>query len=404
MRPMSAFARFVAGRTAGVLARQLVGVTVSWEVYARTRSAWALGLIGLVQVVPVMLLAVPAGVLVDRWGRRASALLAQGVAGLAMLALAMASWLSLPLEASFAALFVLGAAVALLSPASSALLPQLVERAQLARANAIGSTCAELASVLGPALGGALIALSGGPVLSYGVAVVGALAFWLALLSVRPKPVPALAATPGAWSSGVRYVFRSKFLFPAMVLDMFAVLFAGVTALLPVFADDVLKVGPAGLGWLRAAPSLGAFLMALVATRLPPWQHSGRVLLTVVALFGVITVAFGLSTSFPLSLGLLFLAGAVDNVSVVIRITLEQMATPDALRGRVSAVHYIFIGISNELGELESGVAAGLLGTVPAVVLGGLATLGVVALVAFAFPSLRNLGPLTTVRPDDVPA
>jgi hypothetical protein len=136
----------------------------------------------------------------------------------------------------------------------------------------------------------------------------------------------------------------------------------------------------------------------------PPWQRSGRVLLTVVALFGVITVAFGLSTSFPLSLLLLFLAGAVDNVSVVIRITLEQMATPNALRGRVSAVHYIFIGISNGLGELESGVAAGLLGTVPAVVLGGLATLGVVALVAFAFPSLRNLGSLTTVRPDDVPA
>ncbi|HZJ65436.1 MAG TPA: MFS transporter, partial [Kofleriaceae bacterium] len=201
------------------------------------------------------------------------------------------------------------------------------------------------------------------------------------------------------WRVGLRYIFRSPLLLPAMTLDMFAVLFAGVTALLPAVASDVLHVDALGYGMLRAAQSAGAVAMALIGGRLPAWRRPGRVLLVVVVLFGLATVGFGLSTSFWLSLVLLFACGALDNISVVIRLTLEQLVVPDAIRGRVSAVHFVFIGLSNELGAAESGVAAHLLGTVPAIVAGGALAVIVVGVVALRWRELARMPPLAELHP-----
>jgi hypothetical protein len=201
--------------------------------------------------------------------------------------------------------------------------------------------------------------------------------------------------------AGLRFVFATDLLLSAITLDLFAVLLGGATALLPVFARDVLHVGARGLGWLRAAPSLGALSMAVVTTQLPPWRHAGRALLFAVAGFGVATLGFGLSRSFALSMIFLAATGLFDNVSVVIRLTLEQVVTPDRLRGRVSSVHYVFIGLSNEMGEFESGATAALLGPLGSVVLGGVGTLAVVALVAWRWPALRKLGALADLRAVD---
>jgi predicted MFS family arabinose efflux permease len=201
------------------------------------------------------------------------------------------------------------------------------------------------------------------------------------------------------WRVGLRFIFRSPLLLPALTLDMFAVLFAGVTALLPAVAHDILHVDPAGYGMLRAAQSVGAVTMAVIGGRIRAWRRPGRVLLIVVALFGLATVGFGLSTSFPLSLALLVLCGALDNISVVIRLTLEQMVVPDVIRGRVSAVHYVFIGMSNELGAAESGLAAYLVGTVPAIVAGGALAVVVVGVVALRWRELARMPPLAELQP-----
>lgn len=396
------FRRFLLGRVLGVLGRQIVSITIGWEIYERTGSTWALGLVGLVQVLPVVLLSIPAGIIVDRHDRRRVASLAQlGYVAMAA-SLAALSYVQAPLWMVYLTLLGTGAVQAFSAPASSSLLPRLVPPEVFAQANSWSSTVFNLAAIAGPALGGFLIALTGGAVVPYACGVVGAAVFSVVLLGLPLRPAPPEAPRPGDdkdWRAGLRFVFGSKLLLPALTLDMFSVLFAGVTALLPVFAKDILQVGPSGLGWLRAAPSLGAFLMALVSTRLPPWQRPGRVLLWVVAGFGVVILAFGMSRSFALSLGLLFVSGALDNISVVIRITLEQMVTPDHMRGRVSAIHYVFIGLSNELGEFESGVAASLLGPVGAVLFGGAATLAVVAAVALLSPSLLRLGPLSHLKP-----
>jgi predicted MFS family arabinose efflux permease len=217
----------------------------------------------------------------------------------------------------------------------------------------------------------------------------------------RPRAVASVSSARQDWRVGLRYIFRSPLLLSAMTLDMFAVLFAGVTALLPAVASDVLHVDALGYGMLRAAQSAGAVTMALLGGRLPAWRRPGRVLLIVVALFGLATVGFGLSTSFWLSLVLLFLCGALDNISVVIRLTLEQLVVPDAIRGRVSAVHFVFIGMSNELGATESGVAAHLLGTVPAIVAGGALAVVVVGVVALRWGELARMPPLAELQPPE---
>jgi MFS family permease len=378
---------------------------VAWEIYDRTGSAFLVGLVGLVQVVPVVGLALVIGPLVDRSDRRTLLRAAQLLLGAVGLLLAAGSQLQLPLGAMYGALLLFGVGTALNAPSSSALVPQLVPRASLARANALLSTVFQTAAVLGPVAAGQLIALRGAPTSVYLIEATGCLAFAL-LLSTLPSASapPAAPATAHGRLEGLRFILASPLLLPALTLDLFAVLLGGTTALLPVFAKELLAVGPRELGWLQAAPAVGAAVMALAQTRLAPWQRPGRVLLTVVAGFGLATIGFGLSRSLALSIALLALAGLLDNISAVLRSTLEQVVTPDALRGRVSSIHYVFIGLSNELGAFESGVAAALLGPVGAVLFGGVGTLAVVALIATRAPALLQLGPLDAIRPQPPPS
>ncbi len=298
-------------------------------------------------------------------------------------------------------LAVVGAARAFAMPAAATILPRLLTPAEFANANAWTSTTFQLAAVTGPALAGGLIAWSGTATLALGVAAAGQLLF-VSQLARLPEVHPLPGAVTRGWDGvfeGFRFVRASPIYLAAITLDLFAVLFGGATALLPIFAKDVLQVGPSGLGWLRAAPAVGATLMALVQTRLAPWQQPGRVLLAAVTGFGVATIGLGLSRSFSLSLACLFAAGACDSVSVVIRLTLEQVITPDALRGRVSAIKSVFVGFSNEFGAFESGATAALFGPVASVVGGGLGVLLVVAGIGRAWPRLWRLGPLHTLMP-----
>ncbi len=395
----SLLGRFIAARALLVTARELLNVAVGWELWQRTRSPLALGLVGLAQVIPVAALFAPAGVLVDRFDRKRLAGASAALAGLGSLGLMAASATSAHTVLYYALLVVLGAATAVHAPAASALLPGLVPRDRLARANALGSSAFQLAAIGGPALAGGILAVSS-PAACYAAAAAAAAASAVAYLSLPSRRAVAVARQAGEWLSGLRFLLRSRRLLPAIVLDMLAVLFAGVTALLPIFAQDVLRAGPVALGIMRAAPSAGAVVAALVGRRLRPWRRPGRVLLGVVVAFGAATVAFGLSRSLGLSVALLALGGALDNVSVIIRLTLEQMLVPDGMRGRVSAVHYVFIGVSNELGELESGLAAAWLGAIGAVVAGGAVAIVVACVVAWRAPALRELPPLATLGPE----
>jgi MFS family permease len=390
-------------RALNTLGRQILSVAVGWELYELTDSPLTLGIVGLVQVLPVVALFLPAGYLVDHRDRRALTTLAAAITGLVGLGLAVASWFGAPILTFYALLLVLGCATALHSPAAAAYIPTILPREALVRANAIISSMFELSAILGPAIAGMML-WKLAPAAVY--AVVGATGLASAILyrTLPPgRPTEALAATAARrdWRVGLRFIFSSRLLLPALTLDLFAVLFAGAIALLPVIAKDILHVGPLGLGLLRAAPSVGAIAMALIATRLPPWKRPGRVLLIVVALFGAVTIGFGLSRSFTLSVLLLALSGALDNISVVIRISLEQLVVPDAIRGRVSAVHSVFIGMSNELGELESGVAATLIGTAPAIVVGGAVAIAVVGIVAVVWPEIVRMPPLAELKPEE---
>lgn len=389
-------------RSLNTLGRQILSVAVGWDLYERTGSPLTLGLVGLVQVVPVLALFIPTGYLVDTRDRRALTTAATLGTGLAGLGLAVASAEGAPVPVYYALLLLLGCSTALHSPAASAYLPSILPRGALARANAVVASMYEAAAIVGPAAAGLLLAAVS-PAWVYALTAATGLASAV-LYRTLPSPPRSAGATSSSarrdWRVGLRFIFGSPLLLPALTLDLFAVLFAGATALLPVIAKDVLEVGPDGLGLLRAAPSVGAIAMALVGTRLPAWRRPGRVLLIVVALFGVATIGFGLSRWFPLSLVLLAVGGALDNISVVIRITLEQLVVPDAIRGRVSAVHSVFIGMSNELGELESGVAAALIGAVPAIVIGGAVAVAVVGVVATRWPALARMPPLAELGPD----
>ncbi|MFN7953166.1 MAG: MFS transporter [bacterium] len=398
-----AFRRLLVGRVLGVLGRQILSVSVGWQIYDRTHSAWALGFVGLVQVVPVVLLAVPAGVTADRADRRMVAVATQLVLALLGLAMVLITQRDAPIGWVFPVLLGCGCVTAFSAPAISSLTPNLVPPSAFVRANAWNATTFELAAIGGPAAAGGLLAWLG-PGFAYGCVTVLALAFAVTLAGLPEVRSQETARAAHERSeelrAGVRFVLRSRYLLPAITLDLFAVLFGGVTALLPIFAKDLLAVGPAGLGWMRAAPSAGALTMALLTTRLPPFRRPGRALLLAVLGFGAATVGFALSRSLGWSLAFLFLTGLCDNVSVVIRQTLVQVVTPDALRGRVAAVHFVFIGLSNELGAFESGVTAALLGPVGSVLLGGVATFVVVAVVVQRWPELWRVGPLESLGPD----
>lgn len=397
---------FAIGRFAAIAGWQMINVSVGWLLYERTGDAWSLGLVGVAELTPVLFLMVLAGNAADRYPRRNIGIFAHTILTLAASGLALLSYANGATWAIYALLAMIGTARAFASPSVNTILPQLLAPAEFANANAWLSSTFQLAAISGPAVGGLLIAATGTATLSFALAAIGQLIFIVMLrtMPVRVPPPAASRRSAGDVFAGFRFVRRNPLFLSAITLDLFAVLFGGAVALLPIYAKDILQVGPAGLGWLRAAPGLGALVMALTTTRLRPWTRPGRVLLWVVAGFGVATIGFGLSRSFALSLGCLFLTGVFDNISVVIRLTLEQTITPDHLRGRVSAINYVFIGFSNEFGAFESGATAALFGPTLSVVGGGFATLLVVLMVRAAWPQLARIGPLHTLTPAEAGA
>jgi MFS family permease len=390
------FRRYLGGNLIGTLGLQMQTVAVGWELYERTHSALALGLTGLVQFLPMVLFFLPVGHVVDRFDRRRVVMGSLLILVLAALGLAAVSALKGPILLIYGLLFLSGTGRAFLGPAKGALLPAIAPTGAFESAVAWNSGTWQMASVVGPAAGGALLALTHSPAAVYAahaaleLCFLGLLAGVTSRVEARPEPIPSIDSV----LEGARYVRRSPILLAAITLDLFAVLFGGAVALLPVYAKDILHVGPAGLGWLLAADSLGAVGMTLTLAHLPPLRRAGPTLLRSVALFGVAIIVFGLSRSFLLSFLALVVAGAADSVSVVIRMTLSQLGTPDALRGRVSAINSLFIGTSNELGNFESGALAALAGPVVSVVAGGIGTLAAVGMVALKWPEVRRLGRL----------
>jgi MFS family permease len=395
------FRFFAAGRFIGSLGDQMLGVAVGWELYARTHSALALGLIGLVQIVPVVLLSLPAGNVADRVNRRHVMIGAQGLILAGVLGLAILSALQGPLPLYYGCLLLIGVGSAFRSPAASALISQTVPSALYANAATWSSSSLQLAAVLGPSLAGLAIAIAAGSstpvyILDAAAGLSYMLLIWLIRIEHVVRPV-----TVSRWrmvADGISFVARTRVILGAMTLDMFGVLLGGATTLMPIYARDILHVGAQGLGWLVAAPSVGAISMAVVLAHLPPFKRAGATLLVAVVGFGAATIVFGISTSFPLSLAMLALLGAFDNISMVIRHTLLLVRTPDELRGRVSAVNNIFIGASNQLGGFESGLAAAVFTPAIAVVGGGVGTIVVVLLIALAFPQLRRFGGLVDIE------
>jgi MFS family permease len=423
-----AFSFYAAGNLISVIGRQMLTVAVEWEIYARTHSATALGLVGLVIALPVLLLSLPAGHLADRFPRKNIILISQALSAICSLGLALVSWrhlaipdwpllrhgnhllgsiasvferhtyfhfddLSLPLI--YLILLVSGSARTFGWAARSAYFPKLVPRDSFANAVTWNSSIFQIGSVVGPAIGGLLIVRTGFPFI-YVVDAICAFSFFLLVLPIQSREQAASTERNALRSlaEGIRFVFSKKVILATITLDMVAVLLGGVTALLPIFADQILHCGPIGLGWMRAAPGIGAFIMALLIAYLPPMKKAGKTLLWCVTGFGAATIIFGLSHSLWLSLAMLFLTGAFDSVSVVVRHTLLQLLTPDAMRGRISAVNNIFIGTSNELGALESGLTAALFGPVVSVVAGGIGTILVVLGVAHLWPETRKIGAL----------
>lgn len=379
-----------------------MSVAVGWQLYERTHDPWSLGLVGLIELIPVIVLIIPAGIIADRFPRRNVAILGASLFVLASVGLVKSSDPSTPLAFTYGCLLVVGVGRSFLQPAMSSFLPQLAPPAVLARVNAWIAATFEMASIGGPALAGLLIAATKSAALAFGVAAFFQLVFIGVLFSLPALRSQAAALPHSAREifAGLHFIRRTPVFLAAISLDLLAVLVGGAVALLPVFAKDILHVGPTGLGWLRTAPAVGALLMSLVATRLPPWRRPGRVLLLTVVGFGLATIGFGLSRSFALSLLCLSLVGATDTVSVIIRMTLEQTITPDALRGRVSSINFLFIGFSNELGSFESGAAAAWLGPIWAVVGGGIASIVIVGIVALVWPQLARIGPLHTLSPE----
>lgn len=396
------FRLLLAGRMLGTVGYQMLDVAVGWELYERTHSALALGIVGLVLVVPVVAFALPAGHLADQHERKRIVVAGQLALFAAAIALATISFTRAPVPLIYIFLAIAGTALSFARPAVSALLPQTVPAADFANAVTWNTSGWEIAAIVGPAAGGALIGIGhdAGPAYLVSAALVAGYAVCVGATRHRPPAHTRQPMSLASLAAGIRFVWTRKLILSALTLDLFAVLFGGATTLLPIFAKDILHVGPAGFGWLRAAPSLGALAMAIWLTHRPPMRHAGRSLLWAVAGFGVATIGFGLSRWFPLSLALLVVLGALDNVSVVVRWTLVQLRTPDPMRGRVSAVNGVFVDTSNELGGFESGVTAAAFGPIISVVGGGIITILVVLGVAWRWPELRKLGPL--YEPDGV--
>jgi MFS family permease len=393
----AAFVRYQLVRFVSVVAIQMLSVATAWEVYDRSGTAEALGFVGLATFVPQIVFVLFTGVVADRYDRRLVLAVAHAVVALSALGFAfLAAHRELGVLPFYALLFVFGSARAFAGPASQAMTPSLVPVELFTRAIAMSGTTFQIAVVLGPALGGALVA----PI---GTSGVYALSAALEVLAIAVLPFIAIRPSARARRdesrmaqllSGIRFVRERPVLLGAITLDLFAVILGGATALMPIFARDILEVGEWGLGVLRAAPAAGALVVALYLGARPLERHAGAIMLACVGLFGACTIVFGLSESLPLSIAALVVMGGADMVSVVVRHVVVQGQTPDEMRGRVAAVNMVFIGASNELGELESGLTAAWLGTVPAVVAGGLGTLLVTGLCASLFPELRKVDKL----------
>jgi MFS family permease len=431
------FRDYLIGSFFALIGRQAVTAVAIWQVYQWTHSATALGLVGLVNVLPLLTLSLPAGVLADRYDRRR--LIAMGTAFIVVINVALAAlsfWHAAIPEASplrlanaglerialifekqtpegalrfdqpalpLVYLLLLANATAriLIWPARSSITPLLVPSDRLSNAITWNTSTFEIATVAGPALGGFLIALAGIPAV-YAVGAAFELSFLILLSRVTYFQRPQPSRRPRSWRdvlAGAEFIWRKKVILGASSLDLFAVLLGGATALLPIYAEKILQVGPIGFGWLRAAPSLGAVMMAMWIAHRAPMTRPGWVLLWSVVGFGVAIILFGVSTSFWLSLFALFLSGAFDNVSVVVRQSLVQLLTPDELRGRVTAVNQIFIGSSNEIGALRAGLMSAMIGPVGAVVWGGIGTVAVAVIIARAVPGLRHLPALSALQP-----
>jgi MFS family permease len=386
------FRYFLGTRFLSAIALQMVGVAVGWQVYDLTGDPLHLGLVGLVQFLPAFACALPAGHVADRFDRRRvllGCLLVELLCLLGLLALALNP--EPPLEALLVVLAVMGATRAFMQPASQSLVPHLVPSELFPRAIAWASSSWQVAVIAGPALGGLLYAFGVATVYACAAAMMALSAWSVSRLKTRLVVHAAVSTGLEGLLAGVRYVLARKDILGAVSLDLFAVLLGGATALLPIYARDVLHVGPEGLGVLRSAPAIGAALMAVWLAHHPLQTKAGLRMFVAVGVFGAATIVFGLSSSFWLSLAALAVLGGADMISVVVRQTLVQARTPDEMRGRVSAVNFVFIGASNELGEFESGLTAAWFGTVPAVVIGGIGTLAVAALWAWRFPALRQV-------------
>jgi MFS family permease len=372
------FRLLLLGNSIATFGEQMLTLALGWELYLRTNSAFLLGMVGLAEIFPAMLLSFYAGHVADRFNRKRIIIVTQLVVALASLALTALSYWQGPLILIYGCLLVMGAAMTF---------------------NTWSSSSWQLATVIGPAGAGVIIAIMNSATVVYTLNALAALVFVLLLIPVKPAKTAIRQATVerSTWRSvgeGMSFLRRTPVMLGAITLDLFAVLFGGATTLLPIFATDILHVGSIGLGWLRAAPSIGALVVALTLAHRPPFQRAGRTLLLVVAGFGVATIVFGVSRSFWLSLAMLLALGGLDNVSVVIRSTLALTRTPDEMRGRVAAINGLFVNASNQLGGFESGLTAQWFGATASVAGGGVGTILVVLVVALVWPELRRMGTL----------
>ncbi len=399
------FRFYQAARCAVVIGAEAQALAVAWQVYQITHRALDLGYTGLALFLPGLLFLLPAGHVADRFDRREVVLVCYALQAVSTLLLILYSWAGAPsgVLPIYGILFLIGTGRAFSGPASSALIPHLVPKEHFVNAVTWGATIFQIATVAGPSIGGLLYTLQAAPARLVGGGLVylftlATLGWYLALVGMLRVRVGRSEKKATSWHTllaGVRYVMRTQVLLGSISLDLFAVLLGGSVALLPIFAANILHTGPRGLGLLRAAPGVGAFTVSLFLTFRPIRRSAGVRMLVCVGLFGAATVVFGLSRSFALSLAALLATGAADMVSVVIRSSILQLATPLEMRGRVSAVNALFLGASNELGEFESGLTAHWLGTVRAVVLGGVGSLAVTGMWAAFFPRLRSVGALS---------
>lgn len=391
-------------RTLGAFSSQVQAVAVGWQIYALTHSAAALGFVGLAQFLPMMAFIFPAGHAADQHDRRRIVITCQAIEALAAAFMALASFahfLAPGMIYGLVALF--GVCRAFEMPAQQTFLPSLVPTSVFPRAAALSSSLFQVASIAGPSLGGLLYGLGAGVCYALCAAGFAIAALATTSMTLRFPARPRQPATLAAVFGGISFLRRKPAMLGALSLDLFAVLLGGATAMLPLFATDILHAGPWGLGLLRAAPAIGALLVATVLARYPLGRHAGRWMFVSVMIFGIATIIFGLSRSIPVSILALAVLGGADVISVMVRSALVQLGTPDEMRGRVSAVNMLFIGSSNQLGEFESGMLASAIGAVPAVVVGGIGTLVITAVWIALFPGLRELDRLDDITPDEKP-